>query len=655
MRRLHHLGAAAAAAVIALAGSVQAQDGARPFLTFQHAGLDRVFVDERDAGLRDALAMLPERVGELPGEIEDMPREVADMLELVLRTVARPARVAVVYDGDNPSGGLFGYGLLVSVRCQDEAQVRELNDAVMALVGAIEEEQGAEIPLEPSTRFEGMRDMMLPVGLLSFGPRESDDAWRYEIVVGTMNDPEGVFDQRPSLVDAPGFQTHATGVVDFSALTPLSRMATNMAGANAEQVGEVVGMLREMGLVGDDAMRMEFQSGVAERAMRSKLVIHRAAPHAEALSLSTSPLTAAELRAVPADALAVTIGKSSLASIDRALEQMAANGLPVAEGLETFEEQTGVNLVEDVLHSLGETMAIYSADSTGGGGLLSTVVLARVSDRDRFGEAMVRLTRAANNAIVENAEEAAPYVRIHRWSAEDDATLFTLRFPGLPVPLELSLGLTEDWLIAALTPQAAVAAARQAAGRGDGGLTANPAFAPLYREHGEGATSITFVDTARTIRSGYPLLALLSSALSNAVRSPGDPGAREPGLVLPTYGDLVQGPIHPTFQVTRWDGDALVTSWWGDRSQWVQAGGQAGVVSAAVPLIAAGIGAGVIGASAQEFGSAETLDGAERILETARAALLGDPVARTSAVLIGVQKLEQAPGGREALRMHLLR
>ena len=632
MKRLLPTRAALAVAIAGLAAPTLAQDTTRPFLTFEHEGLASMFVDHRDQGLHNALAMLPARVGELPHEIDEMPSEVAGLMQLFLRTIAKPARVAILYDGDNPSGGLFGYGFVASVECANEDEVGELRDAVLGFAGMVAEEKGVEIPLEESDRFEGMSEMMLPFGLLSFGPRHADTGWRYEILVGTVNEPDAVFHDAPDLIDDPGFESFATATVDFSVITPAARIITNLAGSNAPQVGEIVSRVEEMGLVGDDALRLEYQGGSTPHASVQRFVVRGAAAHAEALSLPTEHLTRAEINAIPADAFGATIGKASFASIERALEQMAEQGVPVDDALDEFEEMTGVDLIDDVLHALGGTFAFYNAESTGGGSLLSAVLMMSIDDQESFSGAMHKLSGVANG-MLDDADEGGKYVRLDPWSDSSGAQLISLRFPGLPVPLELTFAFTDHWFIAAPTPQAAVAAARQAMGKGDDGLSSNPRFAAMFREHGEGATGIAFVDTPRTLRAGYPFLTLIGSGLSNLVRSPNDHGSRDPGMILPLYRDLANEHAVPTMRITRWQGDDLVTTTFADRSLWVQTGGSMGVASAALPLVAAGLGAAALAGNEMHLGFGELSEQPMALVSAVRRSFYVDPVSDLTAAL----------------------
>ncbi|MCA9299697.1 MAG: hypothetical protein KDA28_11555, partial [Phycisphaerales bacterium] len=113
------------------------------------------------------------------------------------------------------------------------------------------------------------------------------------------------------------------------------------------------------------------------------------------------------------------------------------------------------------------------------------------------------------------------------------------------------------------TPQAAIAAAAQVNGHGDGGLLANPRFAAVAQS-GRELYSLSFVDPVESFRHGYGAVSLMGSAVANLVRSPN--GAdREPGLLVPTYAELAHD-VEPSLQYSFWDGETFRVVGHGDRS-----------------------------------------------------------------------------------------
>src|SRR5262249_36893971 len=140
---------------------------------------------------------------------------------------------------------------------------------------------------------------------------------------------------------------------------------------------------------------------------------------------------------------------------------------------------------------------------------------------------------------------------IRPWQ-DGDTQLFSLNFPGLPVPFEITYAFKGNWLIAGITPQATLAATRQGKGKG---IRDNAGFADIVG--GKEILSFSFIDTPRTMRDGYQYVSLAGSALANAVRSPID-AARDPGLIVPTFAELKAG-AKPMVSFSYWRGDDLIS------------------------------------------------------------------------------------------------
>jgi hypothetical protein len=204
------------------------------------------------------------------------------------------------------------------------------------------------------------------------------------------------------------------------------------------------------------------------------------------------------------------------------------------------------------------------------------------------------------NSELSKPNTAKGYIRIRPWQ-DGDTHLFSINFPGLPVPFELTYALKGNWLIAGLTPQAALAAARQAdTAKGGKGIRDNPAFQSVVG--GKEIVSFSFVDTPRTMREGYQFVSLAGSALANAVRSHTD-SSREPGLIVPTFGELKAG-ARPMVSFSYWRGDDMVSESHADRSMLVNATGAVGAAAPFFPVIAALIGGGAAAANQNRGGPA---------------------------------------------------
>jgi hypothetical protein len=591
------VGLSAAALLAATASTVATGDDDKVVFAVERVALSGFLVDEKDQPLAKALAMLPARIHELPHQIPDMPGEVLPVIDLALGMLSQPARVALVYD-ETMSGGAWGYGGLISFRTGGEEEAGQYHAAIGGMMAS------AMPSFKPSAgmRVEGMNDVMLPFGLLSYGPREGADGWRYEVIAGSVSDADAPFDAMPDAAWR-GFSPVIRGHLDFEGLNPAASIARTMAtgyvGDDAE-VEEIFNGLHEMKILGDNTLKIDFQLGYTDEMSVSQFVVEGYGEVEGMWAASHETLTRSDFAVIPADADVAAIGSMTWDWVQEMVDGLADDGIPVHESLEQFEQLTGVNMMDDVLGSLGGKFAYYTSDATGGGSFASMVVLVGLEDRGRFKAADAKLRKFAHTMIDQHMPLGPGYIRATDWRA-DGVDLVSLRFPGLPVPFELTYALTEDWLVFGATPQAALAAARQASGSGDRGILANPAFSEML-PNGKQLVSASFIDTKSLMRSGYPLVSLVGSAVANGMRSPFNP-EREPGLIVPTYADLADG-AKATVQVSYWDGDDWITESYGDRSQLVNLTGGLGMVMKFAPLIAIPAAAAGV-ANAQQFGLAD--------------------------------------------------
>jgi hypothetical protein len=279
--------------------------------------------------------------------------------------------------------------------------------------------------------------------------------------------------------------------------------------------------------------------------------------------------------------------------LDQAAPYMAGQGMSIEDIFGMIEQQTGVD-VQAVIGALGDTWAFYLSDATGGGTLLSGVLVVKLNDPGEMQQTITQLSGMFNGAIGGQIDTEAFTVQLSQF--DHGGTHFTqLRAPGLPVPIEPTIAISGEWLVAGLSAQAAAGAVRQIE-QGGPGLAQNASFSADKVAFTK-ATDLMFIDAARTIRDGYPAMGLLSSALCNAVRSPHT--ARDPGLILPPYGELVQG-ARPLVATSFWDGDDYVTQWTGDRSSLVNAAAVLGVGDLGSFIGGAMLGAGITGGIMKE-------------------------------------------------------
>lgn len=548
-------------------------------LVLERSSLSAFLVDPRDQRLNKALGMLPSRISELPGEAPNFPAEAALAMKTALSTIQRPSRIGVTVNAGDPSNGLFGYGVVYSAVAADQKDAESLHASIRNML------KDAPIPPAPAgpKRFESMDDTIVgPAGRLSYGPRHTAKGWRYEVILGTMDNPDDAWVNLPKpTID--GLAPVVVGNFDFAGLTPAVNMFAAFAGPQNPEAKRAISEAGKAGLYGANAMKADFEYGYTATESRARVSINGAGRFKDKLNLSATPITDAEFAAIPADATMASVGKGDLSMFDSLITQMNERNPQASEGLQKFKEATGVDLQTDVIQTLGGTFAYYLSDATGGGTIGSAVALVSFKDRAKFLEAHAKLLKFANNAL-QQAPDIGKYIRVQPW-VEDGIELLSLRASGLPIPLELTYVATEKWLIAGLTPQATIAAAKQAMGKGDKGLASNPAFA--LQTKGKSLISATFMDSARFAHAGYPIISMIGSAISSGVRSPAfaTGPARDAGMIVPAYADLTRE-IRPSIIISYWKGDSYMIDSYGDRSVLASAAGATGLFVQFAPVIA---------------------------------------------------------------------
>lgn len=570
-----------------LLSSSAAAQKVRPVLVVDHTGVETWMPDAHDAGVRRAVSMLPDRLAELPAEIPDMDREMADVIRLLVTTAAQPGRFSLTYNPNNPTG-FFGYGLVISAETEGREHAGRLQELTQFAV----DQADGRFQTEPSELVEGFTQIPTPGGTVHFGPRNDNGQWRYEIIAGSVDDPGAGFDQFTDLADG-AFEPVMRARLDLTALTAAVNTGQMMAGRDGQQFVPFRRLLERAHLLGDHAMNFEYAGGHSEDATRMMMRADRAKGFFEFLRLPTDTIPRSHLSAIPSDSYYATLARLDMGFVEAIMDLAAEFDAPVSDFEAEFRNQLGLDLREDILSTLGGSVGYYLSEPTGGGGLTSAVLMSTFKDRERFLSTHARLVEMANDARRHIPEGFGRYILLDSWK-HAGADLMSLRFPGLPIPLEITYAVTDDWLLLAPTPQGAIAAVAQATGKGDKGLLGNPRFAE-YLDTDAAMQSFQVVDGYHTMRGGYPLVQFIGSALANAVRSPGG-GDREPGLVVPTFNDL-RDDIKATVTYTVWDEDALMAHTWGDRSflamtatQFGAMGGGGGSLSSALPAIMQGLG-----------------------------------------------------------------
>lgn len=594
MFRRWAVSAAAGVVVSAAAAARQEAPPLQTLLVVDRAAMCDFLVSEKDRALNEALGMLLPRLRELRDEAPGMERVPAEVLGMVGLLSSRPVRLAITNKGFDEQTGAPGFGVVASCLTTSEEEARALHEQVEAMRGL------GDMPFRPgpSRRFEGMMDLPLPVGVLSYGPRRSADGWRYELILGSVDDPDASFAGLPAAGE--GVKPVFRATLDLAACSPLLQFVVGFAAMVSPEGAKVIDQFRSMGLLGPEAMKIDCVAGYAADSFRETWRVRGAGRFAEALGLSREQLTKEDLLPIPPDASFAGVNKVDFkGQWSRMKEQLeSAGGDEFRERLARVREMLGFDAEREVVEALGTTAACYIADSTGGGSMLSAVVLVSASNPGRIASALETLAARANDLLKEVVPPPAAVEAA--WFAREGAEWLQLRFPGLPVPIEPTVAVVGKWLVIGATPQAATAAARQITS-GNGGLEASKAFAAgrWSLPGGVMPSSVMLVDSGRTIRDGYATVSLLSSALANVVRTRSDAEARrEPGMVMPAYADLLDG-ARPMAAMTWWSGDDLEIEWRCDRSMLVNAAALLGVGDM-MPFIAGLVSGGAIGTKAAD-------------------------------------------------------
>ncbi len=565
----------------ALAQDAPAEKGLppQPLIAFRKAALAQWAPDPKDAALKAALGMIDLRLKELPRELPpDAPHEAFDGMEVLVSALASPARFSIVFNPSSNAGGAFGYGVVLTTMFAAEGDA----DRLQGLVEGGIAQSGEQLP-KRSREEPGMREMRTPGGKVMFGPRKFEPGTGYEVRFGTVTDADGPFAAIPEPSIA-GLTPFISGTFDFGALTPIAnfgQMALNQKAAEGEVPQEnVVDNFASVGVVGDKAMKGTFEFGHTADAMRSRVRVQNAIPALGVLGIDKGRLGKDDFAAIPADANTASVGLLNLEAIQKLIDGLRAQKLPVDEYLGQFTKFTGVDFEKDILKQVGGVSAIYSSEVTGGGGLLSTVVLLGVKDSAKLISARAKIASSITDLLGQEADKGpdhawARYIRPRAWQVEGVPAM-TMTFPGVPIPLEISSAITDKWAIIALSPQALTAAVRQATGKGGKDILSRPDWRLLDLNKQE-VISVSFSDPARNIRDGYGIAAAFGMAVSNAMRSPFDP-KRDPGMVTPMYNDLIAG-VKPSVSVAYREGQTLVLDSICDRSWLVNIAATAGVGS----------------------------------------------------------------------------
>lgn len=598
MRQLNTRGRAigllAGAIAIGPAGLALAQG--EPLLVVRAPGLKHIFTAPADAGMSRAMGMLSDRLREIPREIQAIANDpnaeqaltvLTTLMPLIGGMVDHPMELALI-DHGGMAGMLPDIDARILVQTGSRPATNQMHGAVQFIAQMAANEEGLALTDEQGT---GRKRLGLPMGQVLFGPaNEAGTAF----VIGFDAAGDGLSlgaVEIPSPAEFTGLNLDAQLYINLKSGANLVTRIMDSHGqaGEAATVRQMMDQLMPEGgldLIAASAIKGDRRWSVIRGRGMVTLLNNVAATYGAMLGMtemSTAPVSPDVFRLIPHDVTIAGAQVQDLSSLVGPL-QMAAF-------------QIGVPELATVVEALGKTWVSYMSDETGGGGLMSLVMIQPDVDAPAMTDALASLMNSANL----HAAPLRGYVRMRSWEAKDAqggaVKLHSLAFPGLPVPLEVSLGVIDGKLVMGLTPQGLLAAV-------DHWRSNRPTLAdnPRFKEASAGllatAQDVNFIDMPRTIQRGYPVAQMLGSAVANLVRSPIDP-SRDPGVVTPSYRALTQN-AKAWISVTSMQGGDFVFLSSGDPSIMVNVAGAAGSMGMTPALIGAAIGASAIAGNAQE-------------------------------------------------------
>jgi len=573
-------GALALSITPALAQDEQAPPEPQTLIAFESTTLSGLMAHPKDEGLRRAIEMIPVRLRELPREIPDLDQAPEGIFNLIDLAFEGPYRLAVVSQGADPETGMPRISAQVAFGSGNQAGAQAASAALSGMLSDVPQIQRDD---------NGMMHFTTPGGDVRIGTFEGDGgSWWFGARLGDQALIAGALDGLPQ---SPRGDMLMHGSMDLSSvIAPMKMMGAMMAGGDPEAAAAMA-FVENLGVLDMLSLPMDTVAWRDSAGVHARTVVHNARASMEKMGLASASLTAEKVNAIPSDAIAASITQSDPGKLLGFIEMFKSFGPEVQEALDAFTEATGVDLENDLIASLDGAFAVYSSDTTGGGGLMSWVVLAGVKDHEAMSGALQKLRGTANRMVDEIPFDPSEgrYIRVghSRFAGVD---LLTFETPGFPAIFSPTIALTERWLVVGATKQVALAAANQAAGNGDGGLMTSAAFKQQWSGGIDGAIQLHYINSKRAMQKGYGFTTLVGSMLENGVRSPlGDD--RDPGFVVPLFNDLAEG-SRAIVKVVHWEGDDLVTTANTDGSSLVNI---AGVVGAYVePVVMLAVPASVI-------------------------------------------------------------
>lgn len=325
-----------------------------------------------------------------------------------------------------------------------------------------------------------------------------------------------------SLTASPRFKAAFAGFQH----DPLFRIYIDVAGLHkaisaiadipeAEDLRDYPKIAEVLGLASADTLAIS--TGVHGKNWRNELFLASTSPRG-VLGVLIKPgagVDTSALAAIPADATLATISTLDLAALLESTRGMIdAHAPEYSEQFNSYlglaSQTLGTDIPKEVLPHLGSTWATYRAPSVAGNGVFGTVLLNKLKDPAKAAAGIEKLGQGINRTLLSVSK--TPFPRFTFRSTTIDGVPVRI----LPLALvNLSVAVQGDYLVIALQPQSAVAAARYITSPdGKPNLASAAGYKQALARLGAPPTAATsYLDLPTFAPTGYQTLVFAANAL----------------------------------------------------------------------------------------------------------------------------------------------
>ena len=591
---LFHVNRLMLVAVFALGGAF-----ARPVLGAEEtafavysAGIDGMLNDDLDRGLHAALVAMERNGFQMPMLDNDGDQAAISLLGQILMS---RMHLELKMNPADAQAGEFPGSLQLSVFGNSGASVTEMSNRIKGLM-----ERSRDLSERPVPDHQGLMQIQPNVGLqmppMYWGEAKVGGEEAITISFNGMPSETGM---DLSMFGLPsGVMTLAGLRLNFAAMSPVIAPVMMSGGPEGQQGMKV---LEEFGILGPDAMDITIGYGVDSTNGHLAGRVTNMLKHWGML-MPEKGMSDSNLRVIPQDATAFSVRRMSMGRLPEFMNAMVDKVMPpdqmpkgpdgkAMEPMDMAVQMTqpviGIDIVTEFFEYLGETIVIYRSNGTGGGGLFSLTGLIELSNPDGMKATLSTLASRLNSGLSQMSDG---YVQLVDWSDEDELDMLTVAFPGIPVPVQVTLGVAGNQMILGMTPDTVRVAASQL--RSSSSILNNSTFTTARGRASSKVFEMSYLDTAARMPEAYGFVAGLMTAINNFTMPTGT-RIREIRSIMPAYGDLQQA-AQPTLMMAMMDQDDMVIKGTGARSMMVHVTSMVGELMSSPMLLTAGVG-GMVG------------------------------------------------------------